>query len=220
MDVGGTIPRKESVESSREQRPRITSGTVIETTVIFATTKEMSSSVLKRDDFLYQPYYCEENIWHLCQHAQFKDGYIIFVASTGDSFPMLNQRVMSDPSIPILWDYHVILLLRAETNQILDFDTILPFGVTVDTYLKHSFLDNRLLAPAETPLFRVLPASEYIASFSSDRSHMKVEEDWIAPPPDWPCIGRSDSNLHRYIDMINSDVGEVLGYDALLQRFS
>ena len=34
MDVGGMIPRKESVESSREQRPRITSGTVIETTII------------------------------------------------------------------------------------------------------------------------------------------------------------------------------------------
>jgi len=33
MDVGGTIPRKESVELSREQRPRITSGTVIETTI-------------------------------------------------------------------------------------------------------------------------------------------------------------------------------------------
>ena len=133
---------------------------------------------------------------------------------------MLYQRVMSDPSIPILWDYHVILLLRAETNQILDFDTILPFGVTVDTYFKHSFLDNRLLTITETPLFRVVPASEFVVSFSSDRRHMKVGEDWIAPPPDWPCIGRSDFNLYRYIDMTNSDIGDVLGYDALLQRFS
>jgi len=193
---------------------------VIETTVNFATTKEMSSSVLKREDFLYQPYYCEENIWHLCQHAQFKDGYIIFVASTGDSFPMLNQRVMSDPSIPILWDYHVILLLRSETNQILDFDTILPFGVAVDSYFRHSFLDNRLLTAAETPLFRVVPASEFVVSFSSDRRHMKVGEGWRAPPPDWPLIGQSISNLSSFIDMTNNDVGEVLGYDALLQRFA
>ncbi len=180
----------------------------------------MSSSVLKRDDFLYQPYYCEENIWHLCQHEQFKDSFIIFVASTGDSFPMLNQRVMSDPSIPILWDYHVVLLLLSESSQILDFDTILPFGVPVDTYFRHSFLDNRLLTAAETPLFRVVPASEFVGSFSSDRSHMKVGEGWIAPPPDWPRIGRLESNLHRFIDMTNSDIGEVLGYDAVLKRFA
>ncbi len=133
---------------------------------------------------------------------------------------MLNQRVMSDPSIPILWDYHVILLLRSETNQILDFDTILPFGVPVDTYFMHSFLDNRLLAAAETPLFRVIPASEFVVSFSSDRGHMKVGEDWIAPPPDWPLIGQSVSNLSSFIDMKNNDIGEVLGYDALLQRFA
>lgn len=33
MNAGGTIPRKESVESSPEQRLKITTGTVIETTV-------------------------------------------------------------------------------------------------------------------------------------------------------------------------------------------
>ena len=184
------------------------------------TGREMSPSVLKREDFLYQPFFCEENIWHLCQHEAFKDSYIIFVASAGDAFPMLNQRLMTDPSRPVLWDYHVILLLRAEEHLILDFDTTLPFGVALDTYLSRSFLNERLLAPAETPLFRVLPASEFVGSFSSDRSHMKVGEGWIAPPPDWPRIGRSESNLHRFIDMSNTDIGEVLTYEALLQRFS
>ena len=82
---------------------------------------EMSSDELKRTDFLYQPYYCEENIWHLCRNEPLKNSHVIFIASRGDSFPMLNQRVMKDPLIPILWDYHVILLVHSETDQILDF---------------------------------------------------------------------------------------------------
>ena len=91
---------------------------------------EMTLSVLKRKDFLYQPYYCEENIWHLCQNASFKESEVIFIASKGNAFPMMNQRVMTNPSIPVLWDYHVILLVKSEMNnsghnQIVDFDTTL-----------------------------------------------------------------------------------------------
>jgi hypothetical protein len=106
----------------------------------------MSLSKLKREDFLYQPYYCEENIWHLCQLEQFKNSHVIFIASKGDSFPMLNQRVMQNNLTPVLWDYHVILLAQAETNQILDFDTSLSFNNDVGTYFSNSFIDNDLLS--------------------------------------------------------------------------
>ena len=180
----------------------------------------MSSDELTRTDFLYQPYYCEENIWHLCQNKQLKNSHVIFIASRGDSFPMLNQRVMKDPLIPILWDYHVILLVHSETNQILDFDTTLPFGVDVDTYFRHSFLDSALLGSDEAPLFKVITASKFTATFSSDRSHMKTESGWLAPQPDWPRIANFTSNFSSFIDMTNSDIGEVLTYDEVLARFS
>ncbi|WP_019615368.1 hypothetical protein [Psychromonas ossibalaenae] len=180
----------------------------------------MSLAVLKREDFLYQPCYCEENIWHLCQHKQFKNSCIIFIASKGGSFPMLNQRAMDNPSMPVYWDYHVILLVLSEKNTVLDFDTSLPFSIDVDTYFSRSFLDNKLLSIKEMPLFRVVPASEFITVFSSDRSHMKTDSGWYAPPPDWPLIRENETNLSDFIDMTNNEIGEVLTYDDVLERFS
>ena len=178
----------------------------------------MPFSSLKREDFPYQPYYCEENIWQLCQHEQFKNSLVVFIASKGDTFPMLNQRAMKDPAIPILWDYHVILIAQADRYQVLDFDTTLPFPVDIKTYLSQSFIDNALLDDALRPWFKIVPAGEYVASFCSDRRHMKTEEGWLAPPPDWPTIGRGH-NLSRYTDMTDTDFGEVLDYNALLTRF-
>ncbi|MDH5388699.1 MAG: protein N-terminal glutamine amidohydrolase [Gammaproteobacteria bacterium] len=175
---------------------------------------------LKREDFLYQPYYCEENIWHLCQHEQFKNSHVIVIASKGDSFPMLNQRDMENHLTPVLWDYHVILLAEEDTKQILDFDTSLPFNNDIETYFSNSFIDNDLLNADEKPLLRVMPASEYVMSFSSDRRHMKTESGWIAPPPVWPLIGNSVHNLPDFLDMSNNDIGDVLTIDEMLERFT
>ena len=180
----------------------------------------MSLIELKREDFLYQPYYCEENIWHLCQHAPFKNSYVVFIASKGGSFPMLNQRVMQNHLTPVYWDYHVILLVPAESNQILDFDTSLAFSNDVGSYFRNSFIDNDLLSADETPWFRVVVASEYIRLFCPDRRHMKTESGWQAPPPEWPLIGKSVHNLPSFTDMNNDEIGEVLGYDEMLARFT
>lgn len=179
----------------------------------------MSLNILKREDFLYQSCYCEENIWHLCQNEQLNNSYVIFVASKGGFFPMLNQQAGNHLTIPIFWDYHVILLVLGEKNQIVDFDTTLPFCVDIDTYFSRSFIDNNLLAIEETPFFRALPSAEFIRLFSSDRSHMKTATGWSAAPPNWPLIGNMDSNLFEFIDMTNNNIGEVYNYDELLERF-
>ena len=179
----------------------------------------MSLPNVKKEGFLYHAYYCEENIWHVCQHEPFEHSYVIFIASTGASFPMMNQSVMTDPTVPILWDYHVVLLVHAEVNQILDFDTALPFCCDIDKYFSYSFLDNRLLDEHERPYFRVVPASEYITHFSSDRSHMKTNNGWLAPPPTWPTIGELPNNLSGYRDMKNKEIGDVLTFDEVLARF-
>lgn len=180
----------------------------------------MAVNELRREDFLYQPYYCEENIWQLCQHQPFKNSYVIFIASKGDAFPMLHQRFMAHRQKPVYWDYHVVLLVLAEKNLILDFDTTLAFSSDVGHYFSQSFVDNKSLAEHERPWFRVVPAHEYVSRFSSDRSHMKTTSGWLAPPPAWPLIGGGPHNLSSFTDMANGEIDEVLAYDAVLARFT
>lgn len=167
-------------------------------------------------NLLYQSCYCEENIWHLCQHPSCTDSTVVFIASLGDMFPMLCQKAMQDPATPILWDYHVILLLDGQPAQVLDFDTTLPFCSELATYLRQSFLPEDSVAPEYRPHFRLIPAQEYIRKFRSDRSHMRTEDGWSAPPPDWPLIGNGGSNLARFTDMQDRSFGKVLSYQQLL----
>ena len=180
----------------------------------------MSLSALKREDFLYQAYYCEENIWHLCRSEPFKNSSVVFIASTGDAFPMLKQRAMPDSSRPVYWDYHVVLLVNADTSLIIDFDTTLPFVSEINAYFTQSFIDTTKLADNQKPLFRVVPACDFVDLFSSDRSHMKTADGWLAPPPNWPLIENGVSNLSIFIDMKNTGIGEVLDYETMLARFT
>jgi hypothetical protein len=175
---------------------------------------------LKREDFAYQTAYCEENIWHLCQQNHLQDSYVIFIFSKGDAFPMLNQRASGHPDLPIFWDYHVVLLVLGENNQIFDFDTTLPFNSDVGSYFSKSFVDERLLSEKETPLFRLVPSNEFVTLFSSDRSHMKTPREWLSPPPSWPIIGNVGSNLAGFIQAKANQFGKLLTYDAMLSRFT
>lgn len=133
---------------------------------------------------------------------------------------MLNQRAAKAPYFPIIWDYHVVLLVEAKINYIFDFDTTLSFCNDVNNYLSRSFLDETLLAEDILPLFKVIPSGVYKTHFSSDRSHMKAGKGWYAPPPDWSPIGGKASNLSDFTDMNNYQFGDVLTYDALKDRFS
>ena len=44
-------------------------------------------------------------------------------------------------------------------------------------------------------MFRVIPAAEYLATFSSDRSHMLVDGVWMSPPPEYPPIATEGKPL-------------------------
>ena len=163
----------------------------------------------------YQPYYCEENIWHLCQHPQYLGGEVVFIASYGDYFPMLCQAGSDHPSYPIFWDYHVVLL---KDGYIHDFNSTLPFSTSVTEYFERSFIDENLLTPLQKPMFRVLSAEDYVENFLSDRRHMKTADDWDAPPPDWQMISESASNLHRFVDMRDLEFGKVLSAGEFLRK--
>ena len=175
---------------------------------------------LNRNDFLYHPFYCEENIWHLCQNEALKRSYVVYIISEGKSFPMINQRGAPDPEIPLFWDYHVILLVTNETNRIIDFDTQLPFVNDVAFYCEKSFIDDCFLDSKNTPQFRLVPSDQYVSKFSSNRKHMRTELGWSSPPPDWPTIGGNlGDNLADFVDMANKAIGEILTREALVKRF-
>jgi len=185
----------------------------------------MPLSRFKQEDFCYQAAFCEENIWHLCQRPSMLNSYVVFIISKGEAFPMLNQQASEHPSIPIFWDYHVVLLLmpdekQPEQNQIIDFDTYLDFCTDIETYFRESFLAESLLIDEEVPLFRLVPSKEYVALFASDRRHMQSPTGWIAPPPSWPLIGQPENNLSDFIEASENGLGELLSYDEMLARFS
>ena len=166
----------------------------------------------QREHYLYHPRYCEENIWHLCQQPEFHHSDVIVMASRGEFFPILRQRAADAPDMPLLWDYHVVLLWLAGkgVRYILDFDTTLPFCTPANHYFQQSFIDERRLRPAFVPLFRVMPAREYAANLLSDRRHMKTANGWLAEPPAWPPISATESNLQKFTDMNDREYGQIL----------
>ena len=76
-------------------------------------------------------------------------------------------------------------------------------------------------------MYRVIPAAEFLATFSSDRRHMLGEDgEYISPPPLWPIIQNGgdfldlheliidcENNLQEFIEMNDSN-----GYGRVLQE--
>jgi hypothetical protein len=173
----------------------------------------------QRETYLYHPQYCEENIWHLCQCPEFARSDVIVMASRGEFFPLLCQRQAVTPHVPLLWDYHVVLLWHAANDQryILDFDTTLPFCTPVMQYVQRSFLAENSLNASYVPWFRVMSAQAYASTLQSDRRHMKTAEGWLCTPPVWSPISLTSSNLYKFTDMSDPEYGQILSMAELLQ---
>lgn len=176
--------------------------------------------LLQRQHYAYHPHYCEENIWHLCQHALFAQSQVIVIAAQGDYFPMLCQRAARSAQEALFWDYHVVLLWqKAKLNYLLDFDTCLAFCSPLADYMQQSFLAETRLDPEYVPLFRILSAQDYVQHFKSDRSHMQTPHGWLAPPPPWPPISKNESNLQQFTHMNDHRYGKVMSAAALLAAY-
>lgn len=164
----------------------------------------------------YQPFYCEENIWHLCQHPQYLGGHVIVISAYGDFFPMFFQKTGQGKHQLIFWDYHVVLL---QDGKIHDFNSTLSLSTPSQNYFAHSFADEARLKPLQIPYFRVLSSKDYVESFASDRRHMKTQSGWNAPPPDWPLISATSSNLKQFTDMRDTTFGEVLNQAEVWEQY-
>jgi len=165
-----------------------------------------------------QPFYCEENVWHLCQDPRFegRPREAVFISNPARACPMWRQR--AGEGRPIVWDYHVVLLVH-QPFELWDVDTTLGLPVAPKDYLDESF--DRSVPPEYLPFFRLVPAEIFVATFASDRSHMRRRDgSYHKPPPSWPPIGApgAPSNLFSFVDMKAPFLGEVVSLDDLAAR--
>ncbi|MDX9724384.1 MAG: hypothetical protein RBU37_26790 [Myxococcota bacterium] len=135
----------------------------------------------------YQAYFCEENIWHLCQDSRVQPfaPLVLFVSNEGGCCELYAQR-LAKPGGAVRWDYHVILMTLGSAPLIWDLDSVMPFPTDAHAYLRSTFLP-------ETPgvyraRFRLLLGEHYLRHFCSDRSHMRDGSGWLKPAPPWPPI--------------------------------
>ena len=197
----------------------------------------------------YASCYCEENVWKLCQRLQEKGDpdYLhrasaVFISNTGRSVPLWSQKagrgaekvpmvfffliVMEDQVV--VWDYHVILVyIGDDSTLIYDLDTTLPFPAPFNEYCEATFGSDDGLKECYHRKLRVVPAEKYLATFASDRRHMKKPDseggEWLQTPPPWPCI-KTDAAVHNLDSFINmTDAlgeGEVYDLGTFVSTFS
>ncbi len=178
-------------------------------------------------DYRYQPYYCEENIWHLCRHRAEEVGdeverYAMLISNASKTCALWSQRASPQLGEPVVWDYHVVMLeYDDETPHVWDLDTRLDVPVEAATWIDHTFPIRERTPDRLTPRIRLLEASVYLEAFSSDRSHMRDEAgEWRQAPPDWELIYESNRgmNLPAWLDMQRESPGTVLDLETFIRR--
>jgi hypothetical protein len=157
---------------------------------------------------MYTPYYCEENIWYLCQTHQFKtrDATVVFISNHGRTVALARQTAGSPPDGIVVWDYHVVLLTSEPSPLIWDLDTTVGCPSPASQWYETTFGAFQDLPDPFRPRFYLTPAEHYVAAFSSDRRHMRDKSgQWRKPAPPWPCIGQGH-NLTEWYSEPGGDV--------------
>jgi hypothetical protein len=163
------------------------------------------------------PFWCEENVWHLCGDARTRDGEVAIVTNPDRRVALFHQRASPRPDGLVVWDYHVLLFARADRWFAWDLDTTLGFPVPALAYLERTFPPQ--LDPTLAPRFRVLAAADYRVGFGSDRRHMRSPEGgWLQPPPSWPAIGHTHT-LPRLLDIDDCTPAPWLEIADLVARY-
>ncbi|KAJ7273567.1 N-terminal glutamine amidase-domain-containing protein [Mycena haematopus] len=169
---------------------------------------------------VYTPFYCEENIYMLCQAfiSRQEDVSVVLISNENKTIALWNQKLRQSV---VVWDYHVVLLLQSRDKQhwIYDFDTRLTFPCLMKDYLAFTFRQD--VPSSYQSLFRIVPGLTYIEHFASDRSHMLTDasesnsetsavEAYRSPPPLHPPIRGKSANvannlMRSFVCMISSE---------------
>lgn len=177
----------------------------------------------QQNEFVYTACFCEENIWYLAkkmiasaEQNKLTKPFVAFVSNHSQTVAIWHQRSGDASNLGMVcWDYHVIFICELDGQPLVfDLDTDLPFPSRLDEYCRAAFPQQQTLPRRLRPMFRVVPASLYLAEFASDRSHMRRAGNWLSPPPTYPCISTTTCtmNLNEYMDM-DPDLGPGLVCD-------
>ena len=128
----------------------------------------------------------------------------------------------------VVWDYHVILVyIGDDSTTVYDLDTTLPFPANFNEYCEATFGSDAQLKECYHRKLRVVPAQRYLATFASDRRHMRKPAseggEWLQTPPPWPCIKTNAAihNLDSFIDMTDGlGEGEVHDLGSFVWKLS
>ena len=141
---------------------------------------------------LYHPFYCEENVWHLCDNAGLSSGmHAVVVTSEAQVCPLWHQRCAADVEHPVFWDYHVFAVARGKDSFpcVYDLDSTLAFPTSLATYIQATFGASGAFPSRYAPRFRIIPGSHFRAHFFSNRNHMRdADGRYLQAPPPWPPI--------------------------------
>lgn len=168
----------------------------------------------------HQPFFCEENVWHLLQAGPAElpePRAALFVTNEHRSVAMWGQRAAVHD--PIVWDYHVVVLLPAH-GLVVDLDDRARPVWPVREWIPYAF---RAIEPRFAPRFRIVPAAAFLATFSSDRSHMlDAAGRPLQPLPPWPApfVPSRGTNLQRFLDLADPFVGRIVDVRELLTMSS
>nr|CAG4638690.1 EOG090X0C0Q [Cyclestheria hislopi] len=181
---------------------------------------------------IYTKYYCEENVWHLCNHVkqhckrELDDCFVVFVSNETRSVPLWYQKAGRSDDGLVVWDYHVIFIHKnkqATAYEVYDLDSSLTFPCDFLEYTSKVLKCDELLQAQFHRSFRVIAASQYLEHFASDRRHMiNKAGDWLKPPPKYNPILTSAStfNLDNYIEMFKNEApGEILDLKQFVAKF-
>ncbi|KAL1925258.1 uncharacterized protein VTP21DRAFT_141 [Calcarisporiella thermophila] len=179
---------------------------------------------LCKESLTYTPCYCEENIYLLAKAIlprieEESEASVVFISNPRKLIPLWSQQKQHSPGLPVLWDYHVILVLRTRSQSwVYDFDTTLDFPCPLDVYIAEAFRPEVMLPEEFRRKLRVLSAREYGRIFASNRSHMVKDGEYISPPPSYPPIRTTGCamNLYSFIDMSgDNEFGRVYSEDEI-----
>jgi len=167
----------------------------------------------------YWPFYCEENIWHLCQKTFFLSfkRKVVFISNKNRCFAMKHQR-----AAPLVtWDYHVVLLFHDNKWKVADLDSSMHIPCPIEEYLSNSFVS--LMQNCAPPIFRVVDANHFIKHFASDRRHMRNPDgSFLKPPPPVAPIKSASGeefNLWDFVDVENCKHGTIYDLKEMYSTF-
>jgi hypothetical protein len=189
---------------------------------------------LSAEGHRYQPYYCEENVWWLCQAPELHEveRRVVFITNRGRSCHLCAQRA-GDVAAgvgrgEVVWDYHVVLFTAQKGGwQVWDQDSLLGMPVMARRYLASTFARTPMLPKRFWPMFRVVAADDFLRLFSTDRRHMRrADGSYLQPPPPWPAPRPANMaeahTLPRFIDLAEAAplFGDVLDLAEAERRFT